>query len=166
MKIALINDPILRQPTDFVAPEELDYVKSLVPEMTTVMNAEEGAGLAANQVGISKRFFILKEGDNVRLIINPEILQSGLDRSIQDEGCLSIPGVQAPVERADSLTLAYHNDQFEIKVESFNGFTARAIQHEVDHLDGKLYVDKLGPTRKMMVLDRHRKFLKLRGRLK
>jgi peptide deformylase len=166
MKIAILNDPVLREPTSIVAPEELDYIKSLIPEMTAVMNAEEGAGLAANQVGISKRFFILKDGDGVRLIINPDIVSMGTERSTQEEGCLSIPGAFAPIERADSLTLVYHDEAFEKKVESFNGFAARAVQHEVDHLDGKLYIDQLGPTRKMLVVEKHKKFIKLRGRRK
>lgn len=167
MKIVMMTDPVLRKVTDPVTREELDYVKSLVPEMITTMNEAEGAGLAANQVGISKRFFILKnlETGESKLYINPEITAIGEMLPFQ-EGCLSIPGTFSDTERAQVLTLKYLDENFEEQSQEYKGFTAAAVQHEVDHLNGKLYIDQLGPVKKNLVVSKHKKYLKLRGRSK
>lgn len=165
MKIVYVNDPILRQPTALVTRDQLDYVKSLVPEMTKLMLAEEGAGLAANQVGISMRFYIVKDGEDVKLVINPEIVSIGEMLPFK-EGCLSIPGASADTKRAQELKLRYLDEHFLEKEQEYKGFDAAAVQHEIDHLDGKLYVDQLGPLKRSMVLDKHRKYLKMKGRQK
>lgn len=164
MKLRLINDPVLRQVCDLVLPEELDYVKSLVPEMTTILEREEGAALAANQVGITKRFFLMKEGNGVRLVINPDILSTSVDTVAEDEGCLSIPGTFANIERSKSLTMAFFDENYQKQVISLEGMAARAVFHEIEHLDGKLYIDQLGPLRRQMTLEKHRKYIKMRSR--
>lgn len=160
MKIVLINDPVLRKPTDLVLRDELDYIKSLVPEMASLMEAEAGVGLAANQVGVSKRFFILKSERGLKLYINPEITSIG-ELLPFNEGCLSIPGVNANTLRANQLKLKYLDDNFNELEEEYKDFNAAAIQHEIDHLDGILYIDQLGETRRSILMDRHRKYLKL-----
>ncbi len=158
-----MNDPVLRQTTLPVEEAELNYVKSLVPKMIEIMNQEEGLGLAANQVGISKRFFIIKENEQVKLVINPEITELG-PLTPFTEGCLSIPGTSAETQRARQLKLKYRDENF-VEVETeYNGLAAVAVQHEVDHLDGKLYTDQLPAMRRLLVLDKHRKFLKQRSR--
>src|SRR3990172_7057529 len=125
MKLRLMNDPVLRKSTALVSQDELEQIKSLVPEMTQIMNYEEGAGLAANQVGISKRFCILKNGDKVDLIMNPEIIELGPLSPFQ-EGCLSIPGTSAETQRARRLKLKYRDEGFnEIEIE-YNGLLAVA----------------------------------------
>ena len=162
MRLRLMNDPVLRRPTVPVEQGELDYIKSLIPEMTKIMNDEEGTGLAANQVGISKRFFIIKDKEEVKLVINPEIVELGPLSSFQ-EGCLSIPGTSAETQRAQHIKLRFRDENFnEINTE-YNGLSAVAIQHEVDHLDGKLYIDKLLPVRRMLTVNKYKKFLKMRG---
>lgn len=163
MKLRLMNDPVLRQTTLPVEALELDYVKSLIPKMTEIMNQEEGTGLAANQVGISKRFFIIKDGDQVKLVINPVITEIGPLTPFM-EGCLSIPGTSAETQRAQRLKLKYRDENFAEVETEYNGLSAVAIQHEVDHLDGKLYTDQLPAMRRLLVLDKHRKFLKQRSR--
>lgn len=165
MKLRLMNDPVLREPTKPVELSELDSVLESIPGMTKVMNDEEGTGLAANQVGISKRYFIMKSGDEVELIINPEILELGPLTSFQ-EGCLSIPGTSAETQRAQKLRLKFRNKFFDEVEHTFHGVEAVAVQHEVDHLDGKLYVDQLQPMRRLLTLDKHRKYIKMRGRRK
>jgi peptide deformylase len=131
--------------------------------MVEAMNEAKGVGLAANQVGISKRFFIMKVDEEVKLFINPEIINMG-EMNPFEEGCLSIPGVSAATMRALEVKLKYLDEFFDEHVEEFKDLKAAAIQHEVDHLDGKLYVDQLLPVRKKIVLDKHRKFLKTRGK--
>lgn len=158
-----MNDPVLREPTVPVTLEELEYVKSLIPEMIKVMNYEEGSGLAANQVGISKRFFIMKNGDEVKLILNPEILELGPLLPFQ-EGCLSIPGTSALTQRARRIKFKYRDESFNEIEGEYNDLLAIVIQHEVDHLDGKLYIDQLPPMRRLLTVDRHRKFLNMKGR--
>jgi len=163
MKLKLMTDLCLREKTTLVNESELSYIKSVIPDMIRIMNIEEGTGLAANQVGISKQFFIIKDNDEVKLIINPEITELG-PLSPFIEGCLSIPGTSAETQRARHLKLKYRDENFnEIEIE-YNGLAAVAIQHEVDHLNGKLYIDQLSPMKRLLTVDRHRKFLNSKGR--
>lgn len=160
MKLLMMSDPALRKVCEPVKPEELDYVKSQVPEMMQILAKEDGAALAANQVGIIKRFFLLRNGT---LVINPEIIEIDPLKPFE-EGCLSIPGTSATTQRAQRVKVRYKDDNFaDVEVE-YNGVEAVAIQHEIDHLDGKLYTDQLPPMRRQLVLEKHRKFLKLKGR--
>ncbi len=160
MKLLMLNDPILRQVCEPVTLEELGVIKSYLPAMTEILLKEEGAALAANQVGITKRFFLLKDGT---LVINPIILHIGALQPFE-EGCLSIPGVHAQTERALSLKLQYKDENFSDVEKDFTGVDAVAIQHEIDHLDGILYIDQLKPMRKQLVVEKHRKYLKMKGR--
>ena len=162
MKLRLMNDPALREVCPPVLESELDYIKSLVPEMSKILEQEDGAALAANQVGIIKRFFLMKDG---KLIINPEIIEIGPLRPFE-EGCLSIPGTFGPTQRAQTIKVKYKDETFTDVETEYKGIEAVAIQHEIDHLDGKLYIDQIPPMRRMLVLDKHRKFLKTRGRYK
>lgn len=162
MKLLLMNDPALRQVCEPVKLEELDYIKSLIPDMKKIMEFEDGAALAANQVGVIKRFFLMKSG---QLVINPEIVEIG-PLTPFEEGCLSIPGTSATTQRAQKIKVRFKDESFlDVEVE-YIGIDAVAIQHEIDHLDGKLYTDQLSPMRRMLVLDKHRKFIKMRGRRK
>lgn len=160
MKLRLMNDPALREVCPPVLESELDYIKSLVPEMSKILAQEDGAALAANQVGIIKRFFLMKDG---KLIINPEIIEIGPLKPFE-EGCLSIPGTFGPTQRAQTIKVRYKDETFTDIEAEYKGMQAVAIQHEIDHLDGKLYTDQIPPMRRMLVLDKHRKFLKMRGR--
>lgn len=160
MKLRLFNDPVLRQVCAPVEESELEYIKSLVPDMTKLLEQEDGAALAANQVGISKRFFLLKSG---KLVINPVFLEIGPLTKF-DEGCLSIPGTSADTQRAQHVKVRYKDETWaDVEVE-YKGIEAVAFQHEIDHLDGKLYTDSLAPMRRLLTLDKHRKFLKMRSR--
>lgn len=119
--------------------------------MFDLMYAHEGVGLAANQVDLPYRLFVANpEGkreakDAEWVFINP-VLSSGRGQHEDEEGCLSIPGVYAPVTRNETIRIeAYDLAGNEIK-EEFNGLMARILQHETDHLDGTLFIDRLGPT--------------------
>jgi peptide deformylase len=155
MKLRLVNDPVLRERALEVSKDEVADILSLVPEMTKIMNNENGLGLAANQVGLLKRFFI------IQTIFNPEIIEMDQIRQY-DEGCLSIPGASAKTRRAFSLKLKYKNESFEDTEKIFTEIIAVAIQHEIDHLNGKLYIDTLTSPQKILVLKKHRDFLKRR----
>jgi peptide deformylase len=125
-------------------------LKNIVAEMFALMYEQKGVGLAANQVGLPYRFFIVNlEGDPAKapgyVFLNPEISRrSGMVEA--EEGCLSFPEIYAPVKRSEKLVLsAYNLDGEEINYD-LNGFFARAVQHEYDHLDGVLFIDRLSPS--------------------
>ena len=123
-------------------------LRAMIAQMFELMYAHEGVGLAANQVDLPYRFFIsnsqgdpeVKEAEQV--FINP-VLKGGKGNEEGDEGCLSIPGVSAPVERKERITIEAYNlagESLEVEVE---GLLARIVQHETDHLDGRLFIDRL-----------------------
>lgn len=153
-------DPRLREPGKKVAVVD-DRVRQLVDDMAESMYAAPGVGLAAPQVGESWRIFIVDCAESeapseLRVFINPEIVDSH-DEVVWTEGCLSFPGVSEPVRRAASVVVrALDRDgvPFELGAE---GLLAVAIQHELDHLNGVLLIDHLGPLKKRIL---HRKLVK------
>jgi peptide deformylase len=156
-KVRLIKDPVLRK---VCAPIDPSSVDGLLVRMYDVMIAEGGIGLAANQVGDPVRVFILKTIDSYKEYINPEILSQEDLVPFEGEGCLSIPGTSGTTKRFKQLKLAWY-DKSGIKTESsFSDMEAFAIQHEMDHLNGKLYIDQFGPLKREMTLSKHRKYLK------
>jgi peptide deformylase len=117
--------------------------------MIETMVAADGAGLAAPQVGVSKRIFVFRIGDDIHAIVNPRITRRE-GRKVGDEGCLSIPGVQAKVARAKRVIVTGRNEknrpvEFECEDGDEQGRAATCIQHELDHLDGVMYIDKAIP---------------------
>jgi peptide deformylase len=137
-----LSKPLKRVDTD---------LRSLVAEMFELMYAHEGVGLAANQVDLPYRLFVTNvEGkreanEAERVFINP-VLSGGRGQHEDEEGCLSIPGIYAPVTRNETIRVeAYDLAGNEIR-EEYDGLMARILQHETDHLDGTLFIDRLGPT--------------------
>ncbi len=136
------GDPILRRkgaPVSEITPES----KTLIADMVETMYHEVGIGLAAPQVGVSLRIIIVDEGEGgARALLNPVITAQG-GRVVAEEGCLSIPGIFAPVERAERVDVeALDEDGSPLRF-SARGLQARVIQHEIDHLDGLLFIDRL-----------------------
>jgi peptide deformylase len=130
-----------------------DKLRGIVREMFDLMYASNGVGLAANQVGIPLRFFILnltaeaEKADQERVFINPEIVKKHSSEE-NEEGCLSFPGLYGMVRRARKIRVQAYDllgNPVELEAEDLLG---RAIQHEIDHLDGKLFIDYLGPIAK------------------
>jgi len=123
-----------------------DRIRQLVRDMAETMYAAPGVGLAATQVDVHERVIVIdvsEAHDELRVFINPEIVGESLDRKVYEEGCLSVPGVYDEVERPDRVTVRALNERgepFELKCE---GLLAVCIQHEIDHLDGKVFVQYL-----------------------
>lgn len=145
LPIRLYPDPVLREPAAAVTDVD-DAVRKLVADMTETMHAAEGAGLAAPQIGVQRRVLVYhvpeEEEVRVRVLVNPEIVGSSGDQTA-DEGCLSIPGLAYPVTRAQRVRVrGLDSDGAPVDYEA-EDFEARVIQHEVDHLDGVLYVDRI-----------------------
>ncbi|MFH0772246.1 MAG: peptide deformylase [Candidatus Omnitrophota bacterium] len=159
LTICKYPDPILRRkaaPLEEISDED----KLLIKGMIETMRSSGGVGLAANQVGVSKRIFVFnpfpQEEWKADALINPVIIKRDGAEKIE-EGCLSLPGVAADVRRynrvtAKGLDINGKPVRFEAK-----GLLARIIQHEIDHLDGKLFVDRLNAVRKAMILRKFRR---------
>ena len=123
-----------------------DDLRALVERMKRLMADANGIGLAAPQVGILQRVFVFQPSeDEVAAIVNPEIVERSEETDVADEGCLSIQGVLVPVERASSITLAGRDENGEEVRYELDDVFARVAQHESDHLDGVLMIDRTTP---------------------
>ena len=136
-------DARLSQSCDPVGEEDLE---ALVQDMFDTMYAAQGRGLAAPQVGVMRRLFVMdcgwKEGEPApEAFLDPVIMVHDRRRETAEEGCLSIPGLMVPVERAAAVTLAWRDARGDMHMRDFDGFEARCIQHEIDHLDGRVTLD-------------------------
>lgn len=141
-KIRHEGDPILRKKSKTVV-EMNERTKELIEDMIETMQEAEGAGLAAPQVGILKRIFIVDVDENGPIVmINPEIIQTD-GCQVGDEGCLSIPGYFSEVERPNYVKVKFQNIDMEEVIMEGEELFARAVLHENDHLNGILFVDRL-----------------------
>lgn len=150
MNIYVYEAPILRKKSNEVEifDEEL---KNTLEEMVKTMKLAKGIGLAANQVGIDKRFFVLGIEDEVYKIVNPEILEFSEELVEYEEGCLSIPGIFRNVIRPEKIKVRYFNENGEKIETTYEGIISRAFQHEFDHLDGVLFIDKISPLSRNLI---------------
>ena len=120
-----------------------DDVRRLVERMIVLMHDAQGVGLAATQVGVLRRLFVFEpDEDGPRAIVNPVVVERGDESDTDEEGCLSLQGVRVPVERATSLTIEGKDEQgADVRFE-LDAYGARIVQHELDHLDGVLIIDR------------------------
>jgi peptide deformylase len=156
LEIKEYGEPILREkalPVEEVTPEILNLIKDMAETMYTA----SGVGLAALQVGVQKRIILVDgEEDGLIVLINPMIIKSE-GEVVAEEGCLSFPNIYSQVKRSSNVTIKALNgngDPVEITKE---GLTARALQHEIDHLDGILFIDRMGRTERQILLNKLKK---------
>lgn len=129
-------------------------VQEIVRDMFETMKDEKGIGLAATQVNIHKQIIVMdvtEDQSNPLVFINPQIVEHSADKKINEEGCLSVPGIYAEVERSADIkvrALDENGQQFELEA---SGLLAICIQHEMDHLNGKLFVDYLSPLKRQRI---------------
>jgi peptide deformylase len=159
LKVRRYGDPVLRRrarPVEAVTRE----TRALVNDMIDTMYDEVGIGLAAPQVGISLRLMVVgdEEGRGVQALVNPAITAQG-GKVTAEEGCLSLPGVFAPVTRAEWVTLEAQDLDGQPVSMTARGLRARVFQHEIDHLDGVLFIDRLEPV----IRDRIKRRIKKEG---
>ena len=140
-EIRLEEDPILRKKSKVIT-EVTDRIKVLLEDMVETMDDANGVGLAAPQVGILRRAIVVDIGEGPIKMINPEILES-VGEEIDVEGCLSVPGRSGTVSRPESIKVNYLDIEGKENTLKAEGLLARVICHEVDHLDGILYIDKM-----------------------
>ena len=138
-------DPVLRMEAKPVEDFD-DDLRRLAARMSDLMKEANGVGLAATQVGVLRRVFVFApEEDTVQVLVNPEISRRGDETDVDDEGCLSIQGVTVPVERPTSIRLEGRDENGDQIALDLEGMPARIAQHEFDHLDGKLMIDRTTP---------------------
>jgi peptide deformylase len=161
LDIITLPDPLLRQVS---APVETvdDAVRRLAADMLETMYAAPGVGLAAVQVAVPRRLLVLdaSESDDEKrpmVFINPEIVSFGPDKRVYEEGCLSLPDVRVEVERPATLTVRYLDLEGRQQQLDADGLLATVIQHEMDHLDGKLIIDFLSRLKRDIIVRRFKK---------
>ena len=156
LEILIAPHPTLRAKARPVAPGELDAIRALLPRMYATMYQAPGIGLAAPQIGQARRFAIVDvaEGDERRPItlINPEIVAASETLAIHEEGCLSIPDIYAEISRPEHVTVRYLDEHGAQRTLSADGLLGVCLQHEIDHLDGVLFVDHLSALKRNMLM--------------
>ena len=155
LDLHLLGSPVLRQQSDPVAAVDAE-VRQLIDDLFETMDAAKGVGLAANQVGVARRVAGVGVDDARLAMVNP-VLVSAEGRDRAEEGCLSIPDVYGEVARPERVVLeATGRDGQPYRLEA-EGLLARAIQHEIDHLDGILFIDHLGALKRQLLVSRWKK---------
>lgn len=160
LPVYLYGHPVLRRKSDDITPDYPELT-TLIDNMFETMYASEGVGLAAPQIGRNDRIVVI-DADVVaenhpecagwkRALINPHIEVLDGERCSRDEGCLSLPGLNESVPRVEHIRLSWVDADFQPHEEEISGFLARIVQHECDHLEGKVYIDHISPIRKQLI---------------
>jgi len=133
--------PVLRKKSREIKTAT-DEIRAILADMVRTMRKNQGIGLAAPQIGLDMQLAVVDAGDGLLKLINPVVkMKDGIDT--MDEGCLSIPAVLVRVKRAKTITVEYMDEWGKTVTQKFHGLTAKAIQHEIDHLNGRLILDNL-----------------------
>ena len=150
LEVRTYPDPVLRKEAETV--EEIDdSFLDFVDAMTEVMYKKDGAGLAANQVGILKRVIVVDAGESPIKIINPEIVQQSEEKVSFEEGCLSVPYIRINLARPISVVVTGRNLQNQPVEYRAEGLLARILQHEIDHLNGVLIIDRASSIQRSLL---------------
>jgi peptide deformylase len=158
--ITVYGDLILRKRAEEIE-KDTEGLREIIENMWETMYYADGVGLAAPQTGLSIRLFVIdgSEGadkepelkDFKKVFINPEIIELTRDTWVMNEGCLSLPEIREDITRPNAVRIKYLDENFEEHDEVFSGFAGRVIQHEYDHLEGKLFIDYLSPLKKRLL---------------
>lgn len=159
LPIYLYGQPVLRKVAEDITPDYPE-LKSLIENMFDTMHQAEGIGLAAPQIGLAIRLVVVdldvisedfpEFKDFRKVYINAHILETSEESDSMEEGCLSLPGIHEKVTRPSSIHVKYLDENFVEHDEWVDGYLARVMQHEFDHLEGKVFVDRLSPLRRQM----------------
>ena len=140
--ILVVGNPVLRQKAKKVSQVDRPLQK-LIDDMIETMKAAPGVGLAAPQIGVPLRLAVIEVDDKITVIVNPEIVKTSGEVEL-DEGCLSVPGFWGRLQRAERVSVkALDRNGRDFRIRDAEGLFAQALQHEIDHLDGHLYVDRM-----------------------
>ena len=167
MEILLVPHPILRQKAKKLKSISREDIK-IANHMMEAMLKAPGVGLAANQVGILKQIVTINFEDKENnkkinyMLFNPSIIQYSKETSLMEEGCLSLPDQYADVERPKEIILEYMDEKEKVIKKQIDGYEARILQHEIDHLSGKLFVDYLSSLKRNMLIKKVKKIQKIK----
>ena len=167
MEILLVPHPILRQKAKKLKSISIEDIK-IANHMMEAMLKAPGVGLAANQVGILKQIVTINFEDKENnkkinyMLFNPSIIQYSKETSLMEEGCLSLPDQYADVERPKEIILEYMDEKEKLIKKQIDGYEARILQHEIDHLSGKLFVDYLSSLKRNMLIKKVKKIQKIK----
>lgn len=168
LPVYIYGHPVLRRETSNITKDYPDLPK-LIDDMFETMYAAEGCGLAAPQVGLSIKLIVIDadvlkdqfpecEGRKM-VLINPEMEVLDGEEISRSEGCLSLPGMSENVNRVEHIRLRWLDENFEQHEEEMSGFLSRCVQHEIDHLNGKVYMDHVSSTRKLLIRNKLRNLM-------
>ncbi|TCU38511.1 peptide deformylase [Rhizobium azibense] len=162
--LIILPDPVLRQVSKPIERVDAD-LKRLVDDMLETMYDAPGIGLAAIQVGVPRRILVIdvsREGEEKQpqIFINPKIVKSSTERSVYEEGCLSIPDYYAEVERPAAVSVEYLDRDGKEQTVDADGLLATCLQHEIDHLNGVLFIDHISRLKREMVIKKFTKAAK------
>ena len=165
--LIILPDPILRQVSKPIETMDRE-VKKLADDMLETMYDAPGIGLAAIQIGVARRMLVLdvsKDGDDKTplVFINPEVVSASDARSVYEEGCLSNPDYYAEVERPATITVKYLDRDGKEQLTEADGLLATCLQHEIDHLNGVLFIDHISKLKREIVIRKFTKAAKMRG---
>ncbi|MCD6449902.1 MAG: peptide deformylase [Thermotogaceae bacterium] len=147
-RIRIYGDPILRKKAKKVEVFD-DNLNDILEEMIETMYLGDGVGLAAPQVGLSLRTFVMDWGEGPLKVINPEILGFSEEKVIDEEGCLSLPDIFEDVERSRWIKVRFQDEKGNVHERTFEDYPARIFQHEYDHLDGILFIDRISAVKRV-----------------
>jgi len=165
-EILLVPHPLLRQKSNIISRVTKEDI-NLSKKMIMIMKKVPGVGLAANQIGVLKQIIVVhiqdkqKKIEKIYTLFNPAIINYSKKKVIMEEGCLSLPQQFAEIERPQSITLRYTNEDNKIVEEKKEGLEARILQHEIDHLSGKLFVDYLSSLKRNILIKKVQKLKKI-----
>ena len=158
LQIEMLGSPVLRKRAEEVLTID-EELRVLIADMFDTMYAAEGIGLAGPQVAVSKRVVVIDLKDEAAsrfALVNPRVVEKGREKDKEEEGCLSIPGVSSQVERATQVTVEALDELGQPLHIEAEGLLARCLQHEIDHLDGVLFIDHLSALKRSMLLKKYR----------
>ncbi|OUO91900.1 peptide deformylase [Cloacibacillus sp. An23] len=147
--ICVYPNPVLREETEEVTVFDGE-LKTLVADMWDTMYANDGIGLAAPQVGVSKKVIVIDYKDDKYVLVNPKVL-SAEGSVVNEEGCLSFPGIYEKVESPERMTVEYADENGETVTRELEGFIACVFSHEIDHLNGRLLIDRVSPLKRQFM---------------
>lgn len=162
LPITAYGHPVLKKAGSDIL-SDYPQLANLITDMWETMYYAKGVGLAAPQIGLSIRLFIVdtlqindeeegKVNEGIKKVfINPLMVEEKGSLWTFEEGCLSIPNLTGDVERQSDIVIKYYDENFDEHIDSFNGMTARVIQHEYDHIEGKLFIEKLSPLKRKLI---------------
>ena len=155
MEITIYGNPVLRKKAKEIPLSEIPSYKSVAEQMLEIMYDSNGIGLAAEQVGLDKQILVIDCQDEdlhvQMVVINPKIVGKSKNKTPLEEGCLSFPGITANIYRPESIEIEYYDLEGKLHKESHSGLLAKVLQHEIDHLNGILIVDRMSRAQRLIL---------------